>query len=194
MMFGGGARPRISAMTEPPVMSQQKPGQTVLLVWAIVATLIAILSTCLAILFFVFFIQARSSSAVSNQGTLASHSLTLKAFIDDKDTIKIRGNRIWYEHEMGTLPGDPGSRNEPTIINGRAWRPEWRGEICVAFDGLEPVFEPRSPASVKLTKLAGRGGAAISEMPTPENNRTLSIYFNDDEGGADWYEVMIEWK
>ena len=47
---------------------------------------------------------------------------------------------------------------------------------------------------VTCTKLSGRGEAAISELPTPANTNTLSVYFNDDEGGADWYEVSILWK
>jgi len=45
-----------------------------------------------------------------------------------------------------------------------------------------------------LNKLSGRGEAAISELPTLANTNTLSVYFNDEEGGADWYEVSIVWK
>src|ERR1035438_2057598 len=31
-------------------------------------------------------------------------------------------------------------------------------------------------------------------MPTSENDQTLGIHFWDEPGGADWYEVTIEWN
>jgi hypothetical protein len=121
-------------------------------------------------------------------------TLTIRTYIDGRDTLKVQGSRIWYEHEEHNLPGDPGSRNEPTLINGRAWFPRWQGPNSVAFEGLVPAFQPRSTADVKLTKLAGRGAVTLREMPTAGNNRTLSIYFRDEEPGADWYDVVVEWK
>lgn len=115
-------------------------------------------------------------------------------YIDGTDVIKIQGNKIWYEHEEYDLPGDPKSRNEPTTINGSVWHPQWKEQTSVAFENLTPAFKPGSPPQVKLTKLLGRGDASIKELPAPENNRTLSIYLHDDEPGADWYEVIVEWK
>jgi hypothetical protein len=46
--------------------------------------------------------------------------IKIKAFIDDKDVIKIQGNKVWWEHERGTFPGDPKGGNQPTFINGIA--------------------------------------------------------------------------
>ena len=122
------------------------------------------------------------------------HVITIKAFIDDKDNLKIQGNKVWWEHVTGTFPGDPKGGNQPTFINGIAWRPQWDGSNSIPFEPLAPAFRPKHPEQVTLTKLSGRGDAAISELPTPANNGTLSVYFNDEEGGADWYEVRILWK
>jgi serine/threonine protein kinase len=120
--------------------------------------------------------------------------ITIKARIDGRDILKIRGNKVWWEHELGGLPGDPQGGNEPTFINGIGWRPQWDGSNSIPFEPLAPAFRPKHPEQVTFTKLSGRGDAMTSELPTPANNSTLSISFNDEEGGADWYEVNILWK
>jgi hypothetical protein len=120
--------------------------------------------------------------------------IKIKAFIDDKDVIKIQGNKVWWEHERGTFPGDPKGGNQPTFINGIAWRPQWDGTNSIPFESLAPAFRPKHPEQVALTKLSGRGDTVISDLPTPANDGTLSVSFNDEEGGADWYEVSILWK
>jgi hypothetical protein len=124
--------------------------------------------------------------------TGCSKAVKIKAYIDGADTVKIQGNKLWYEHEEFDLPGDHDTK--PTLINGKPWRPKWNDKISAAYEGLKPAFHPRSPAEIKLTKLTGRGDVQISEMPTPENNQTLSIHFHDEPPGADWYEVTIAWK
>ena len=120
--------------------------------------------------------------------------IKIRAFIDDKDVIKIQGNKVWWEHEQGAFPGDPKGGNQPTFINGIAWRPQWDGTNSLPFESLAPAFRPKHPEQVTFTKLSGRGDAVISNLPIPVNDGTLSICFNDEEGGADRYEVCILWK
>jgi serine/threonine protein kinase len=126
--------------------------------------------------------------------TETKNIITIKAFIDDKDVLKIQGNKVWWEHGQGVFPGDPKGANQPTFINGIAWRPQWDGSNSIPFEPLASAFRPKYPAQVTLTKLSGRGDAGISDLATPANTNTLSVYFNDEEGGADWYEVRIHWK
>jgi len=150
-------------------------------------TTIAVLSTCILL--------AAGALAIAFHSTTGNkHTITIRAFIDDKDNLKIQGNKVWWEHELGTFPGDPKSGNQPTFINGDAWRPEWDGSNSIPFETLAPAFRPKAPNQVTLTKLSGRGDAVISELPSPANTNTLSVHFNDEEGGADWYEVSIVWK
>ena len=150
-------------------------------------TNIAIVSACVLLAAGALAIAFRS--AAQNK-----HTTTIKARIDGKDFLKIQGKRVWWEHELGGLPGDPKGANQPTAINGIAWRPQWDGSNSIPFETLAPVFRPKHPEQVTLTRLGGRGEAMISELPTPANDNTLSVYFNDEEGGADWYEVSILWK
>ena len=124
----------------------------------------------------------------------APNSIRIKAFIDDKDVIKIQGNKVWWEHGQGAFPGDPKGANQPTFINGVVWRPQWEGTNSLPFESLAPAFRPKHPEQVTVTKLSGRGEAVISESPTPANEGTLSVSLTDEPGGADWYEVSILWK
>lgn len=119
-------------------------------------------------------------------------SVKIKAYIDGADTLKIRRNKIWFEHEEFELPGDHNSK--PTLINNKPWRPQWHDNVSSSYESLTPAFNPHSADSVRLTKLSGRGEVAITELPTIQNDETLAIHFKDEPLGADWYEVTIEWK
>lgn len=134
--------------------------------------------------------------------------IKIKALIDGIDTVKIRGNKAWYEHESWELPGRSHGRDENTLINDKPWRPVWhivndhtfldQRMPSKPYEDLQPAFAPKTPANIKLTKIAGRGEVKISQLPTPENQETLSIHLDDSDpvefSGADWYEVMIEWQ
>jgi hypothetical protein len=122
--------------------------------------------------------------------------IKIKASIVGADTVKIQGNNVWLEQESWQW----GKHDEPTLINGKPWHPEWLGEASDAkssdpYLGLQPAFTPKNPASIKLTKVTGRGEVEVNQLPTPENHETLSIHLDDsDDSGADWYEVTIEWQ
>jgi len=132
-------------------------------------------------------------------GQTSPNSLRIRAFIDGLDTIKIKGNEIWYEHHKWDLPGKwQGRFDEPTFINGKAWKPEWNGSISSPYRELDAAFpKVRAHQEFKLTKLEGRGSVTIAESPAPGNDYTLSILLDDADakqfGGAAWYEILVEW-
>ncbi len=116
------------------------------------------------------------------------HQLTVKAFIDASDVVKVSGNRLWFEHETGTLPG----RN--IFVNGEAWSPSWTNNLSTEFVGLKPAFRPRDPQKIQITKRVGRGTVSVAQFPSPANDDTLAVRIDDvDFPGADWYEVVISW-
>jgi serine/threonine protein kinase len=116
------------------------------------------------------------------------HQLTVKAFIDSSDVVKVSGSRLWFEHESGALPG----RN--IFVNGKAWSPSWTNNVSTEFVGLNPVFRSRDPQKLQITKRIGRGTVSIAQFPSPANDETLAVRLDDAEfGGADWYEVAISW-
>jgi len=122
-------------------------------------------------------------------------SIQVRAFIDGSDTIKIRGNELWYEHHKYDLPGKwQNSFDEPTIINDTEWKPEWDGLMSNRFQDFSPGLPKKALEDITLTKIQGRGNVEITSRPAKENDYTLSIYLDDNQhGGAEWYEIKIEW-
>jgi serine/threonine protein kinase len=119
---------------------------------------------------------------------LSHHKLTVRAFIDGIDVVKVSGNKLWFEHEYATLPG----RN--IFVNGKAWTPSWTNNVSTEFAGLIAVFRPTDAQKIQITKRAGRGTVSIAQFPSPANDETLAVRIDDaDPGGADWYEVVISW-
>jgi hypothetical protein len=112
--------------------------------------------------------------------------MTLKACVDGTDVVKLRGQNVWIEHQTWQLPNK-------LMVNGKKWNPQWNGNTSAPFK-LGWGFYQRRAANIKLTSVTGRGTIAILEMPTPQNQETLSIQMDDGAyGGADWYEFVVSW-
>jgi serine/threonine protein kinase/tetratricopeptide (TPR) repeat protein len=115
-------------------------------------------------------------------------ALTIRAFIDGSDVIKVSGHKLWIEHDTAALPG------KTIYINGQAWTPTWTRNASSEFDAVNPAFQPRDPQTIRITKRAGRGIVSIEQFPTADNDQTLAVRINDDDfDGADWYEIVISW-
>jgi DNA-directed RNA polymerase subunit RPC12/RpoP len=113
-------------------------------------------------------------------------TLTFRAFVDGTDVVKLSGNKLWIEHQVFTRP-------DKISINGKKWNPVWNGNTSMPYD-LSPAFHPRHAENIKLINRAGRGTITILEMPSPENQQTLSIQVDDGPyPGADWYELAVSW-
>ena len=69
--------------------------------------------------------ETNVSSDKSTSTASPSHIIKIKALIDGADTIKIQGNKVWYEHESWDLPGKWQGRDENTLINDMPWHPTW---------------------------------------------------------------------
>jgi hypothetical protein len=116
-------------------------------------------------------------------------ALTVRAYIDGSDVIKVSGDRLWIEHDTGSLPG------KLIYINGRTWSPTWTtNRVSSEFVGLNPPFRARPGQKVQVTRMVGRGVASIQQFPSVDNDQTLAARIDDEEfGGADWYEIGISW-
>jgi hypothetical protein len=119
---------------------------------------------------------------------LSHHKLTVRAFIDGIDVIKVSGNKLWFEHEESALPG------KNIFVNGKAWTPSWTNNVSTEFAGLIAVFRPIDAQKIQITKRVGRGTVSVAQFPSPANDETLAVRIDDEDfGGADWYEVVISW-
>ena len=159
-----------------PIKNQKKTMQTMNNKTLWIGSAIGVICVALAVVLLAFLIGA------------GHHQLTVKAFIDASDVVKVSGNRLWFEHETGTLPG----RN--IFVNGEAWSPSWTNNVSAEFVGLNPAFRPHDPQKIQITKRLGRGTVSVAQFPSPANDETLAVRIDDEDfGGADWYEVVISW-
>ena len=116
-------------------------------------------------------------------------AITVRAYIDGSDVIRVSGHRLWIEHDTGALPG------KLIYINGQTWTPTWTTNgVSSEFDGLNPPFRARLGQNIQVTRKIGRGVVSIEQFPSADNEQTLAVRVNDDDfGGADWYEIVISW-
>ena len=53
---------------------------------------------------------------------------------------------------------------------------------------------PRADVSVSVNRLNGRGEVSLIAQPNQSNNYTAMIKIVDDKGGADDYEIEMDWR
>ncbi len=87
--------------------------------------------------------------------------------VDGRDVINIRGNQLWIEHQAG-------------------------GQITEANYRFESPL-PNEQRTVTVRKVDGRGTVRVIEQPSRSNNFTAKILIDDENGGADRYEIEVSW-
>lgn len=127
---------------------------------------------------------------IAGKPNAGSGSVTMKAFIDIQDVLKIQGNKMWYEHVSGALPGKWADQNQPTFINKKAWMPVWESSISKPYEGIKPEI---SAGTARVRTITGRGKITILEQPGLENDYTLAVSLFDPAGGAAWTEFEVRW-
>jgi beta-lactamase regulating signal transducer with metallopeptidase domain len=117
--------------------------------------------------------------------TSSAAGLRIRAVIDGSDTLKIRGNKLWYVHHQWKFPFGA------TLVNGKEWSPVWQDDKTSNPFALEaPVFTESQMIGVR--KITGRGAVTITEKPTEENEYTLSVLIDDGGfGGAEVFEFEL---
>ena len=127
--------------------------------------------------------------------------LYIRTLIDGKDTLYIKGDRMWFVHHSYQLPGMWAGDNLPTYINqDQLWNHVWNRNISDVVkiakpDATLPVSGEWSSEnmSVKIYT-SGFGNYEVKEYPGKANDNTLVIDLNDTEPlGAHWYVIDIDW-
>lgn len=123
--------------------------------------------------------------------------IRIRAYIDGKSELHLRGNTAWWRHLEWSLPGKSDGHDYSTRVGSAEWKPVWRP--VNGRDESEPknvgvVFSPDA-GPVTLTRHTSRGKVAIIQQPAASNQHTLIIEFDDGpEMGADWYEIGVQQK
>ncbi len=132
-------------------------------------------------------------------GEQSANTIAIRALIDGSDVVKVRGNTLWYEHLNYALPGAwvgdyDHSGNEPTVVNGVKWVPQWDGKTSKAYTAAGGLLPANSAVTVTAVAVSARGKVVVLEQPSEKNDYTLSVLLDDDrQHGAEWYEVQLRW-
>jgi CubicO group peptidase (beta-lactamase class C family) len=132
-------------------------------------------------------------------GEKSANTITIRALIDGSDVVKVRGDTMWYEHLNHAVPGawvgdDDHSGDEPTVVNGVEWVPQWDGKTSEAFTAAGGLLPAARAVTVTAVAVSARGKVAVLAQPSEKNDYTLSVMLDDDpQDGAEWYEVQLRW-
>ena len=116
---------------------------------------------------------AREVSSNQNPGPFPpdtgnrSGRMTWRGRVDDDVRIRIRGGTA----DVETLGGTPYYDSQPNFENSL----------------------PNRRVTVRLTAKRGRGDVFVEQQPSRENDFTAVIRIKDSRGGADNYELTLEW-
>ena len=126
------------------------------------------------------------------------NEIIVEALVDDNSEFHVRADTIWWECPS-TKVGQWQKQDQPTYINGTAWKPRWRGPkdgrdksypYSVSLDTTELEFE-----LLAVTRQRGETGI---EPRTPITAKVEGGHFVvrilDPEGEARWYKFAVRKK
>ncbi len=127
-------------------------------------------------------------------------TLRIRARIDGLSRLVIQEDTAYWFHLIASAPGRwiPA----PTFLNEIEWNPDWpdvpdrNNQSCLcsssAIHGLPPIAQ-HPPISLEIVQ--ARGIVTIVQQPSPRNDFTLIVEFDDltppDTYGDEWYEVIL---
>ncbi len=136
-----------------------------------------------------------------NSAQIFTATLNVRAYIDGRSRLLVQGDTVHWHHLEWTAPGRPDGANEPTYLNGGAWYPTWpdipnpenRNCDCDSstYVGIPPLAMQDQSASLDIVQ--ARDSVTIIQQPNAVNGYTLIVEVNDLSGGADWYEIDIDY-
>ena len=123
---------------------------------------------------------------------LTQGRLRVRIFVDGRDTVYVRGTKLWVVHHTHKIPGTDGGKG-PTYVNGIAWQPTWTEKRTEPFERVDPPLPVKGKRLVWIARVEGRGSITVYETPSPSNDQVLAFTLDDPLWGAEWYEIAIGW-
>jgi len=132
-------------------------------------------------------------------GLSATHVIRIKAQVDGRSLLALRGNTAQWLHREHVVPGRFYGQVKPTVLNRAKWFPVWPDARGLenrgvwgsdTFAALDPPL-PRAEVPVKLVTVRARCPVHLREQPCAENDYTVILDFNDYHGAADDYIVEL---
>jgi hypothetical protein len=137
-------------------------------------------------------------SAPSHGDVFAPKELIIEAFIDGPSSFHLRREGFYWRNGNASKPGKWGGRDEPTFINGKAWKPRWRKSKKgggpdstemerMAFGTIDVEFE-----LLAVTKEKGDSGMETrTPVGTKRDGNEFVVTIPDPEPEARWYTFVL---
>lgn len=148
--------------------------------------------TLLVLLVGLFFIAA-ASFAFADAG-----QLHIKAFVDGKSVLCVKGDQIWWVNLLHDQPGKWQGKNEPTYVNEVKWQPKWQGEKKedsysekFVVKGIKK-FAPTDKVTIELVDSRGIVKLLDPKASASTADADFCVLMDDNISGAAWYDVILK--
>ena len=174
-------------------------------------SLLAVTATAAAVFFNGCAFLSNVVSEDPKHGKIAQQDgkIHIKALIDGRDVVYIKGNTIWIQHEAYDFPGKWAGQDLPVTLQsgvdnedgtkGQKWFLKWNANLAQqeVIKNAEPIPSSgvwdESNFTVDFHTI-GYGKTRVIEYPSQKNDYTLKLEFDDVEpNGAHWYSADINW-
>lgn len=126
-------------------------------------------------------------------------AVVIETLIDGPSELRVKKDGIYWINGGNAKPGRHDGQEEPTYVNGKSWRPNWRESekdrgvdrsATKSVDGLNPT-----KTEFKLVMVGfARDSAGIEKRDQIQITRKgaeLSIIIPDSQSGSRWYRFEL---
>jgi hypothetical protein len=149
-------------------------------------------------------IAVGNSSEVQSANSPFPTTLTVRAYVDGRSQLIIKGDKLFWRHLDFAAPGRhfDAKVSQPTYLNQVGWEPDWpnapdsenRDCHCNSSTYKGIPYLANTDQLVRLQVVQARGKVFILQQPNATTNYTLIIELDDNPlMGPDWYEVNLSY-
>lgn len=148
--------------------------------------------------------QTTGNEKATTTATLILTTLKVRAYIDGRSQLVLRGNEIYWHHLDFAAPGRhfDAEVNQPTYLNQVKWFPIWpdapdrenRDCNCDSSSYQSVPSLVQADKMVQMDVVQGRGEVSILQQPSAANDYALIIELDDNPlSGPAWYEFDLSY-
>jgi hypothetical protein len=123
----------------------------------------------------------------------------IEVLIDGPSELRVKKDGIYWINGGNAKPGRHDGQEEPTYVNGKSWRPNWKNArqdrgvdrtATKSLDGIDPAKVKFNLRMVGITR-DGNGIEKRDEISVTMIGEELSILIPDSQSGSRWYRFEL---
>lgn len=141
------------------------------------------------------------TQAISEKGQTPAppNSIVIEALIDGPSELRVKKDGIYWINGANAKPGRHEGQEEPTFVDGKPWRPNWREarQDRGVDRSASKTMENLNPDKLEFKLLnisRSRGAPGLIQRDKVEVrkvNGEVSITIPDSQGGSMWYRFAL---